>query len=273
MDTIENEPTQKLADESARLRSFQDAHEAEALGGRIKAARGALSQKQLADLVGVHFNTIGKLEKGHSPDAKTLLAVAKATDVSAAWLLLGEPHSMRGYVPPTTDMPVADHDAPKASLEGAAVVERKVTAVEAGSYIYVPHFDIQASAGPGFFNDVENVIAMRPFERGYIRSKLGISHNELALINIVGRSMEPLLHSGDVSMIDRRDREGSVEGVHVIRVDGALMVKSIQRRPGRVLRVSSRNLDYDAFELVPDEDNQRDFEILGRLRWAGITLH
>lgn len=254
-------------------RALQEQDEAEALGARIKAARGSMSQKQLADLVGVHFNTIGKLEKGHTPDAKILLALAKATDVSAAWLLLGEPYNMHGFVPPATKAPSIERQPNAALVEAAAVVPRSINAVEMGAYIYVPHFDIHASAGPGFFNDVENVVAMRPFERSYIRGKLGIPHDELALVNIVGRSMEPLLHSGDVSMLDRRDREASVEGVHVIRVDGALMVKSLQRRPGRVLRVTSRNQEYDAFEIVPDEDNQRDFEILGRLRWAGITLH
>lgn len=257
---------------------FRPLWEAEALGLRIRAARGDLSQKQLAELAGVHFNTISKLEKGYAPDTKLLLSIARATDVSAAWLLLGEPYPMRGFTPPSQNRdhrdlePQATADRPEV-LPAATLVPRSLEAVEIGAYVYVPHFDIQASAGPGFFNDVENVVAMRPFERAYIRSKLGIPHNELALVNITGRSMEPLLHSNDVSMLDRRDREASVEGIHVIRLDGALLVKALQRMPGRVLRVSSKNPEYAPFDIAPSEDNQRDFEVLGRLRWAGITLN
>ncbi len=271
MDTIKSELATREGVHDAAAGREQD--DGDALGARIRVARGSLSQKQLAELVGVHFNTIGKIEKGYPPDTKLLLAVAKATDVSAAWLLLGEPHARQGFAPPSKSKPEEAPGTQSVQVDAAILVPRNIQAVEAGAYIYVPHFDIHASAGPGFFNDVENVVAMRPFERGYVRGKLGIAHNELALVNIVGRSMEPLLHSGDVSMLDRRDREATIEGVHVIRVDGALMVKSLQRRPGRVLRVSSRNQEYDAFEVVPDEDNQRDFEVLGRLRWAGITLH
>ncbi|WP_454908403.1 XRE family transcriptional regulator [Variovorax gossypii] len=283
MDTIENDSAPTGAGkttEAARALQFggyiSPTHpEAQAMGARIKLARGELSQKQMAELVGVHFNTIGKVEKGHSPDAKLLLSIAKAVNVNPAWLLIGDAFPMAGYIPPASSAPVEPPSTPvpTSTTEAAALVPRSVTAQESGAYVYVPHFDIHASAGPGFFNDVENVVAMRPFERGYIRNKLGIAHNELALVNIIGRSMEPLLHSGDVSMLDLRDREASVEGVHVIRIDGALMVKGLQRRPGRVLRVTSRNQDFEGFDITPDEDNQRDFEILGRLRWAGITLH
>lgn len=245
-----------------------------AMGLRFKAARGKLSQKQLADAVNVHFNTIGKVERGNEPGTELLIAIARATNTSAAWLLLGDPLPQYGFIAPSLDEPAEAEPPPELDyLPTAALVQRGLEAVELGAYIYVPHFDIHASAGHGVFNDVENVIAMRPFETAYVRHKLGISHNELAMVNIVGRSMEPLLSSGDTALLDRRDREANVEGVHVIRLDGALLVKSLQRMPGRVLRVTSRNTEYASFDIKPDEDNQRDFEVLGRLRWGGISIN
>ena len=43
---------------------------AQLLGNRVRELRGSLSRAQLATLVGVHANTIGKFERGESmPDA------------------------------------------------------------------------------------------------------------------------------------------------------------------------------------------------------------
>lgn len=223
-----------------------------AIALRVKQARGAMSQRQLAERMGVHFNTIGKIEKGQAPDVRQLLAIAEVTGCSPAWLLEGD-------AVPGTGTPAAQR------------IAKSLQAVELDGYLYVPHFDVSASAGDGFFNDIEQVVTMRPFDAGFIRGKLGIWHNELAMLNIVGRSYEPVLHSGDVALLDRRDCE-ALEGPHVIRLDGALLVKQLQRMPGRVLRVSSKNAEYEAFEIAPSEDAQRDFGVLGRLRWAGVVL-
>lgn len=242
--------------------------EAEAMGLRFKEARGKLSQKQLADLVGVHYNSISKVERGHEPGTRLLLDIAHATNTSAAWLLTGEVYEK------VTSQVTEGHRAQEAAAAygNAFVPSKNTTAIERGEYVYVPHFDIRVSAGNGVFNDLENVIAMSPFDAGYIRNKLGISHCDIALVNVTGRSMEPRLHSGDVAMLDRRDKE-ALEGDHVIRLDGMLYVKTLQRMPGRVLRVTSRNAEFAPFDIKPDEDNQRDFEVIGRLRWAGITLN
>ena len=242
------------------------------LGARIKSARGTASQKTLAEEVGVHPNTIGKLERGDvAPDALTLVAIAHATNVSAAWLLMGDGFPRAGFAwPSEPDLAHPEDMQPK--WPTAALVPKAVEAVEVGDYVYVPHFDTQASAGPDFFNHVEAVIAMRPFETTYIRRELGIAHNSLALLNIAGRSMEPLLRARDVSLVDLRDREATVEGVHVIRLDGGLYVKHLQRLPGRVLRVTSKNPEFQSYDITPDESSDRDFAVLGRLRWAGVTL-
>lgn len=262
MDTIEDE---QGAQESVLA----------ALAARVRQARGDMLQRTLAEAVGVHANTIGKLERGLvPPDSNLLLAIGRATGHSAAWLLLGDPYPRTPFAPPQAEEGPGQAVARGHLYEAPAAltVPRSLQAVDTGGYVYVPHFDVHASAGPGFFNDVEHVLAMRPFDAQYIRGKLGIKHNELALLNLVGRSYEPYLHSGDVTMVDRRDRE-SLEGPHAIRLDGALLVKQLQRMPGKVLRVSSKNAEFQPFDIVPSEDEERDFEVIGRLRWAGITMN
>lgn len=222
-----------------------------ALGERIRTCRGAASREAFKDFLGVHVNTVGKFERGESmPDAQTLVLIAEHGRRSAQWLLTGEDFA-----------------------GGAALVPRSLRAMEAGSYVYVPHFDIQASAGNGFFNDIETVKAMRPFDVSYIRNDLGIQHDELALITVVGTSMEPDLHSRDTVMLDLRSRDVLTEGIHAVRLDGALLVKKLQRLPGRVLRVASSNSAYSSFDIEGRDDTDRDFAVIGRVRWGGVTFN
>lgn len=222
--------------------------EAIALGKRIELARGVLPRKTLGVRLGVHENTIGKWERGETvPTVLQLLAIARVVGASVQAML-----GLTGDVAETADAPMND-----------------TLAVAHGSSIYVPQFDVRAAAGHGSLDQVERVIGMRCFNADYLRRDLGIVHNELALVTVVGSSAEPEVHSGDVVLVDRRDTDVTVEGLHFVRIDHALMIKLLQRRPGCIV-VSSRNESYSTFEV--QLNGGTDFEVLGRCRWAGVTL-
>lgn len=62
------------------------------IGGRIKKARrhARMSQKDLADRVGISVNSLCRYEKDSRViDAATLAKIVKATHSSANWLLMG----------------------------------------------------------------------------------------------------------------------------------------------------------------------------------------
>lgn len=222
-------------------------------GQRCRQARELLPMEigDAAAQIGVHRNTVWNIERGDSlPDVFDLQVMARIYKTTPAWLLAGN----------------------GLGIKSATSVEKSVRAVHAGSFVYVPEFDIHASAGNGFFNQVESVVAMRPFDEAYIRGELGIQHDELVLTKVIGRSMEPDLRSRDTTLIDLKDREVLTEGIHILRLDGALLVKKVQRLPGRVLRVSSSNPSFEPFEIQGTDDADRDFEVLGRVRWAGVTF-
>lgn len=225
-------------------------------GQRCRIARvdAKLDIGDVADQVGVHRNTIWNIERGDSlPDAFELELLARVLGASLA-ALLGPTHEGR-------------------ERDVAFSVPKSIRAVEIGDFVYVPHFDIEAAAGLSeLFNEVESVKAMRPFDSAYIRGELGIRHNEIVLINVNGNSMEPTLHSKDTTMIDLRSREVYSEGIHVIRLDDALLIKKVQRLPGKVLRVISENQDYEPFEIRPNEESTRHFEVVGRVVWGGVTF-
>lgn len=221
-------------------------------GERCKTARGAKEIGEVAERLGLHRNTIYNFERGMAlPDAFELEVIAQLYGTSAAYLLEG------------------DHQE---KAKGPDAVRKGLEAVQIDGFIYVPLFDINVSAGGGAFNDVEAVTAMRPFDTNYIRYELGISHNQIAMTSVVGRSMEPWLRPKDTVLTDLKDREALTEGVHIVRLDGALLVKNLQRLPGKVLRVSSYNQAYEPFDIQGMEDRDRDFQVIGRVRWAGVTF-
>jgi phage repressor protein C with HTH and peptisase S24 domain len=91
------------------------------------------------------------------------------------------------------------------------------------------------------------------------------------MCSVTGTSAMPDLKPRDTVMVDLRDRSVANEGLHIVRLDDALMLKKLQRLPGKVLRVSSKNPEYPPFEIRSFEESQRDFEVIGRVRWGGIT--
>lgn len=224
---------------------IRDAYAA-SLGDRIRECRSGISRDEFARQLDLHVNTIGKFERGLTvPDAFTLLRMAEIGKCTPEWLLTGQ---MR-----TLQVPI------------------DTKAIEQGDYVFVPHFDVALSAGNGLFADVERVIAMRPFDVKYIRQELDIHHNDLSLVSVEGKSMQPYLKSKDTVMLDRRATDVRAEGIHGIRIDGALLIKMIQRFPNKMFHVSSANSDFASFEIDVTEEG-RDFEILGRVRWGGVTF-
>jgi transcriptional regulator with XRE-family HTH domain len=222
-------------------------------GQRCRTARGTREINEVAATVGVHRNTIWNIERGDSlPDAFELEVLAREYRLTPEQLLGREPPHETGAV---------------------AAVARNVRAVETGPFVYTPLFDLRASPGAEAFNDLGSVVAMRPFDAHFIRYDLGIAHDDIVMSTVAGASMEPLLHSRDAVLIDLRDRDALTEGVHVVRLDGALLVKKLQRLPGKILRVSSCNPAYEPFDIQGYEGTDRDFAVLGRVRWAGISFN
>ena len=55
------------------------------------------------------------------------------------------------------------------------------------------------------------------------------------------------------------------EGIHVIRMDGTLMVKRLALAPGGLLSILSDNAAYPSYDSVP----WADVDVIGRVVWAG----
>lgn len=134
-----------------------------------------------------------------------------------------------------------------------------------GEWVDVPRLALGASAGPGALAGEEQAIGAFRFARAWLRRQ-GLDPARLSAIAVDGDSMEPALRDGDEILVDAKPRPLR-DGVHVVRVDGALLVKRLETgRPG-VIVLKSDNPAYDPIELAPGE-----VAVVGRVVWKGGRL-
>lgn len=214
------------------------------IGERIRSVRGAFSRDTFADTVGVSRNTLLRYEQEERrPDADFLQRVCERHGVDPTWLLLGTSASRSPDVPPA---------------EGFA-----------GEYALVPLYDVEVSAGYGALAEQERSQSRLAFRRDWL-SEMGLYPDNVVTVLARGDSMEPTLHDGDLLLVDTAQRQVVKDAVYVIRQEGLLYVKRLQRLYDGSLRISSDNPAY-AVEVVPKKDLGF-LEIIGRVVWSGGRL-
>lgn len=134
-----------------------------------------------------------------------------------------------------------------------------------GGWIGIPRLRLSASAGPGAFADDEEPLGAFGVTSQWLREQ-GLERAMLSAIAVAGDSMDPTLRDGDEILVDRTPRSLR-DGIHVVRVDGALLVKRLETgRPGLIV-LRSDNKAYDPIELSPAE-----VEVIGRVVWKSGRL-
>ncbi|MFT4026888.1 MAG: S24 family peptidase [Novosphingobium sp.] len=149
-----------------------------------------------------------------------------------------------------------DRDKEKSSVSGQEATR---------DYVSIPRLALSASAGPGAFAGDEEPFGAFGVTPRWLREQ-GFDPRMLQAISVAGDSMDPILRDGDEILVDRTPR-GLRDGIHVLRVDGALLVKRLEvGRPG-LLVLKSENPVYDPIELPPGE-----VEVIGRVVWKSGRL-
>lgn len=135
-----------------------------------------------------------------------------------------------------------------------------------GGLIAVPRIPIAASAGPGAFPGDERPRPYFAFDERWLQAMTSASTDDLVIIRVAGDSMVPTLGDGDDILIDKGDAANRLrDGIYVLRVDEALIVKRLALNPAtRRVTVQSDNPAY------PDwPDLQLDtVHCIGRVIWA-----
>lgn len=155
---------------------------------------------------------------------------------------------------------------PEAMLGGP--VQRVAAPARPGgqAMVLVPKVAIGASAGAGRTVDGEPVEGAVAFDPKWLR-ELGADPRALSIIRVEGDSMAPTLSDGDDILVDGGDAATRLrDGIYVLRMDDALMVKRIARAPGPGrISVISDNPHYRSWDDLPMSAVQ----LVGRVVWTG----
>ncbi|MDT8446173.1 MAG: S24 family peptidase [bacterium] len=138
-------------------------------------------------------------------------------------------------------------------------------------FIYVPHYQISASAGFGSEIDSEQIIDHLAFHKDWVRNHLRVSVDGLALINVIGDSMTPTLHNNDLILVDMAQREVKDGLLFVLRIENDLIVKRLERLINGKIKLSSDNRSYSEQTVDPTDLNEQ-LQIVGRVVWFGREI-
>jgi len=138
---------------------------------------------------------------------------------------------------------------------------------EFGELVPVARVPVRASAGPGAFPGEESSRPYFAFDPRWLKALTASPASKLSLIRVEGDSMAPTLSAGDDILVDLADGpERLRDGIYVLRVDGALLVKRLAIHPvGRRVTVQSDN---PAYGDLPD-CGLDEIECIGRVIWTG----
>ena len=215
-----------------------------AQGARLEQAREhlGLSKDEMSALLGTSRRTYDRYAAGTQECRGDHLAKLDEKGVDPTWLVTG-----------------------RGSLFGAVA---NFGATGSG-YVLVPRYDIEASAGHGALIAEENVLDHMAFREDWIRRALRVDPRRLALITAAGDSMEPVIRSGDLLLVDMSVQRIIDDTIYIVEVSGNLLVKRIQQFLGGVI-VKSENPSYEPWTLRGDE--VADLQVRGRIRWIGRLI-
>ena len=209
------------------------------VGHRIRLLFERLGGQKAAIATDKSIRSLQRYFSGAEPPAGVVKALAKATGVSADWILFGG-------------------EEPTLRLTGNGSNNR---------FVYVPKFDA-ADMQRGISNDVgqSSAIAMR---ESWLR-RIGTDPNHACLLAFCGDSMEPTIRDGDLLLVDRSVEQVIDHGIYVLLVGGRMLVKRVQLRHDGSLLLRNDNPAYE-IEAVPAAAVSR-LTIEGRVRWFGRTV-
>lgn len=218
---------------------------------------GFKSVRAFATASGVSQTGLQRLINGGEPTLSTLVALARAAQVSIEWLATGEGPMRRESAPACVPAP-------------APCLDTLGNPVNLDDFVFIPRFNLQAAAGYGSSSEGERPVFSMAFRRYWVQNYLHASARDLSVISVKGDSMEGVLNERDVILVNHADTQPR-HGLYVLRLNNDLVVKRVQPLPGGRIQVSSANESYLAFELDLHALGQ-DVAIIGRVVWFGRQI-
>lgn len=227
---------------------------------RVKQVTGWQKDNQLASFLEVQPGTVSGARQRDSFPIQWAFKIGQEYQCNTDWLMTGDGNKLAGGIVEK------DGSSPAVVAEPAVPYTTKAN----DEYVHIPRYDVEASAGGGAVVHNEQVVDYLSFRKEWVRNTLGVSIQDLALISVIGDSMEPTLSEGDVVLLDMTTRSVLDGSIYALQLNGGLLVKRIQRKLDGSVVVKSDNARYDT-EVVSEDKADR-LKIIGRVVWVGRRL-
>ena len=129
---------------------------------------------------------------------------------------------------------------------------------------------VRVSAGPGAVAGEESGRPYLAFDERWLRQLTPTPPGKLSIVRVEGDSMAPTLDPGDDVLVDTAAcSEPLRDGIYVLRIDGALLVKRLALNPvRRRVTIQSDNPAYPDWPDCPLDE----IHCIGRVIWAGRRI-
>ena len=136
--------------------------------------------------------------------------------------------------------------------------------------VTVTRHPVAVSAGPGALVSEELGRPYFAFDERWLKALTASGPSRLSIVRVEGDSMAPTLNAGDDILVDLGDGADRLrDGIYVLRIDDALVVKRIALNPvGRRITVQSDNPAYPDW---PD-CTLKNINPIGRVIWSGRRI-
>ncbi len=210
----------------------------DAFFARLSRETEIRTQTALAEALGVNRSAITQAKVRDAVPHKWILTLARHCSLSPDWLEFGK-------------------GRPRPSVSPAAPTEEKPVEM-----IFVPKVAAKLCAGGGSFEHGAFPVAEHPFPRAWL-ARMG-RPSAMVFMDVVGDSMEPDIHDGDMVLVDQSVQRPVPRAVMAVGVEDAVFIKRVENR-GAGVRLLSDNPDYSPMELYGDE--LETFRIIGKVVW------
>lgn len=259
------------------------------LSERIKAARvhAGLTQRELADRVGIAQTAISQLESGKTLRSTYLFHIAEACGVSGSWLVSGlggmltDPKVQaavsaadrafrEGYedaVRDVTQMTLNGEDPRSLTLEPVHAWDDDTPLED--DEVEIPFLrEVELSAGSGRTAIEQSGTAKLRFGKRSLRAH-NVQFNKAVCVVVSGNSMEPVLPDGSTVGINTAETTVTDGRMYALKHDGQLRVKVLYRLPGGGIRLRSLNhTEHPDESYTFSEMAENSIEIIGRVFWG-----
>lgn len=193
------------------------------------------SQNRLAILLGINRAGITQAKKKGTVPDKWIIVLYRNYGINPDWIETGK---------------------------GKMFIAERGESVVVPDYKSVPHVKARLCAGDGSFEIDENIRDYWMFSTDWLKSKGILS--DMVLIDVYGNSMTPGLKNGDTVMIDTLRKEILAGSIYAIGIDDTIMVKRIEKHPGKLVLISD-NKDYEPLYLK--RNDMKSVRIIGKVVW------